>query len=79
MIQTIFFVIEKVNFDPGFSRRCRHRVSGNTFFQGRMEFGKFCSNVTYSDNNFVNSGFLRFKEVAVAENISVWAQINSQL
>ena len=47
--------------------------------QGRMEFGKFCSNVTYSDNNFVNSGFLRFKEAAVAENISVWAQINSQL
>ncbi len=47
--------------------------------QGRLEFGEYCSNVTYTDNEFVNGGFLRFKEVAISKNACVWAQINSQL
>lgn len=47
--------------------------------QGRMEFGKYCYNVIYSDNYFADGGFLRFKEVAVAKNVRVWSMINSQL
>ncbi len=47
--------------------------------QGVLEFGKYCSNITYSDNNFVNSGFLRSNEIAKADSVYVWAQINSQL
>lgn len=47
--------------------------------QGRLQFGEYCSNTTYTDNIFVNSGFLRFKEIAKADNIRVWAQVNSQL
>lgn len=50
-----------------------------TSVQGRIQFGKFCSGVTYKDNVFINSGFLRFKEIAKAKDISVWAEINSQL
>ncbi len=46
--------------------------------QGRLEFGKYCSNVTYTDNVFVKGGFLRHKEIAKSESVSVWAQINSQ-
>jgi hypothetical protein len=62
---------------------------GNTFdtgdffdsvsVQGRLRFGKYCSNVTYKDNVFVNSGFLRYKEIAQSDSVRVWAQINSQL
>jgi len=46
--------------------------------QGRVQFGKFCSNVTYADNIFADSGFLKFKEIVKATDICVWAQINSQ-
>ncbi|MBR3835793.1 MAG: right-handed parallel beta-helix repeat-containing protein [Clostridia bacterium] len=46
--------------------------------QGRTEFGEFCSNVTYTDNDFADSGFLRIREIVKSENIRVWAQINSQ-
>lgn len=49
------------------------------FVQGTLEFGRCCSNVTYTGNNFVDSGVLRYKEIAKADSISVWAQINSQL
>ena len=62
---------------------------GNTFdtgdffdsvsVQGRLRFGKYCSNVTYKDNVFVNSGFLRYKEIAQSDSVRVWALINSQL
>ncbi len=45
---------------------------------GRIQFGNYCSNITYTDNVFADSGFLRFKEIAKADNIYVWAQINSQ-
>ncbi len=48
-------------------------------YQGRIQFGKYCSNVTYKNNDFVNSGFLRYKEIAKADSIYVWAQSNSQL
>ncbi|MBO5360698.1 MAG: hypothetical protein J6B25_07660 [Clostridia bacterium] len=47
--------------------------------QGRLWFGEYCSNVTYTDNVFVNSGFLRYKEIAQSDSVGVWAQINSQL
>ncbi len=46
--------------------------------QGKLYFGKYCSNITYTDNHFVNSGFLRYREIAEADNVFVWAQINSQ-
>lgn len=49
------------------------------FVQGTLDFGSCCSNVTYADNNFVDSGVLRYKEIAKADSIAVWAQINSQL
>lgn len=47
--------------------------------QGKLYFGKYCSNTTYTENNFVNSGVFGEKEIAQAENVSVWAQVNSQL
>ncbi len=47
-------------------------------YQGRIQFGKYCSNVTYTENAFTNSGFLRYKEIAKADSIRVWAQVNSQ-
>ena len=47
--------------------------------QGRLWFGEYCSNVTYADSVFVNSGFLRYKEIAQSDSVGVWAQINSQL
>ena len=47
--------------------------------QGRLGFGEYCSNITYTENIFINSGYLRYKEIAKADNILVWAQINSQL
>lgn len=63
--------------------------SGNTvdtgsFFdgadiQGRIYFGKYCDNVCYSDNEFVNAGFLGSKKIAQSDDVIVWAQINSQL
>lgn len=63
--------------------------SGNTvdtgeFFesvsvQGRVQMSEYCSNITYSDNNFVNSGFLDSKKIVQTDSISVWAEANSQL
>ena len=47
--------------------------------QGKLEFGKYCSNITYSNNAFVNSGFLRSKEIAKSKSFYVWALVNSQL
>lgn len=50
-----------------------------TSTQGRVAFGKYCSNVCYTENTFTDSGFLRFKEIAIADDIGVWAQVNSKL
>ncbi len=47
--------------------------------QGRIHLGKFCSNIIYTDNVFVNSGFLQFKKIVEADDVYVWAQVNSQL
>ena len=63
---------------------CNNMIDAGEFFdknstQGRIQFGNFCSNVTYTDNVFVDGGFLQFKEIAKTDNICVWAQINSQL
>ncbi len=46
--------------------------------QGKIYLSKYCDNVTYSDNTFINSGFLREKEIVQTETASVWAQVNSQ-
>ncbi len=48
-------------------------------FVGRSQFGEYCSNVIYKSNDYADSGFLRFKEIVKSDDISVWAQINSQL
>lgn len=47
--------------------------------QGSLWFGEYCSNVKYTDNIFVNSGFMQNKEIAKSDSIRVWAEINSQL
>lgn len=47
--------------------------------QGTMHFDKYCSNITYENNSWSDSGFLKNKEIARSKNVSVWAQINSQL
>ena len=46
--------------------------------QASLWFGEYCSNVKYTDNIFVNSGFMQNKEIAKSDSIRVWAQINSQ-
>ncbi len=47
--------------------------------QGRIQLGSYCENLCYAENTFADSGFLRFKEIVKSKDISVWAQINSQL
>ena len=51
----------------------------NSSVQGSLWFGEYCSNVKYTDNIFVNSGFMQNKEIAESDSIRVWAKINSQL
>lgn len=50
----------------------------STSRQGKLRFGKYCSNITYTDNIFDNSGFLRLREIAESDSVFVWAQVNSQ-
>lgn len=47
--------------------------------QGTVYFDKHCSNITYEDNSWNDSGFLRNKEIVRSKNVSVWAKLNSQL
>ena len=47
--------------------------------QGTLEFGKYCFNITYTDNVFADSGFLGYKEIAKSDSVYVWAMVNSQL
>ena len=61
-----------------------NRIGTGDFFaeqmsQGRLSFGRYCSNVTYCNNEFTDSGFMEIKKIVQAESIAVWAQINSQL
>ena len=61
-----------------------NRIDSGDFFaeqmsQGRLSFGRYCSNVTYCNNEFTDSGFMENKKIVQAESIAVWAQINSQL
>ena len=51
----------------------------NSSVQGSLWFGEYCSNVKYTENIFVNSGFMQNKEIAESDSIRVWAEINSQL
>lgn len=57
--------------------------SGNFFdeysLQGRIQMYDYCSNITYSDNVFINGGFLDSKKTIRSDSISVWAEVNSQL
>lgn len=50
----------------------------STSRQGKLRFGNYCSNITYTDNIFDNSGFLRLREIAESDSVFVWAQVNSQ-
>ena len=47
--------------------------------QGKIYMFKYCSDITYSDNNFISSGVLSEKEIIQSDSITVWAQVNSQL
>ena len=50
-----------------------------TNLQGRIYFGAYCNNVEYSENEYIDGGFLDSKKIAQAENISVWAKVNLRL
>ncbi len=47
--------------------------------KGRLHFGRYCSNITCSNNSLTDSGVFREKEIVLADNAVVWAQVNSQL
>lgn len=47
--------------------------------KGRLYFSKYCSNITYTNNSFENSGVFRQNEIAQSDDVYVWAQVNSQL
>ena len=47
--------------------------------QGRLQMFGYCSNITFSDNEYINGGFLDSKKIVQTNNISVWARANSQL
>ncbi len=62
----------------------RNNVDIGEFFdktnlQGRVYFGKYCNNVNYYDNEYIDGGFLGSKKTVQADSISVWAEVNSQL
>ena len=63
---------------------CGNTIDAGDFFdgtskQGKLCFGEYCSNITCTENVFLNSGFLRHREIAESDSAFVWAQINSQL
>ncbi|MBR4051133.1 MAG: hypothetical protein IKK09_11600 [Clostridia bacterium] len=47
--------------------------------QGKIQMFKYCSNITYSDNDYISSGILGEKKIIQSDSISVWSQVNSQL
>ena len=47
--------------------------------KGRLHFGKYCSNVTCSGNEFADSGIMGEKKIASADSAAVWAMVNSQV
>ncbi len=62
----------------------KNTVDTGAFFdensvQGEIRFGKYCSDITYADNTFANSGLWQHKEIVKSNNVFVWAHINSQL
>ncbi|MBO5410042.1 MAG: right-handed parallel beta-helix repeat-containing protein [Clostridia bacterium] len=61
-----------------------NNVDVGTYFdknndQGKIQMADYCSNVTYTDNSFVDGGFLDNKKIVQSKNAIVWAQVNSQL
>lgn len=76
-------VLMKVNNVNGFVFAGNTIDTGDCFeqqaSQGTIDFGGYCANVTYTQNTFADSGFLQFKKIAKADNVRVWAQVNSQL
>ncbi len=65
-------IISGNTFDTG-------RYYKNFFKSGRIVFGKYCDNVIYTDNSFINGGILNYKKIARAQDASVWAKVNAQL
>lgn len=62
----------------------QNTVDDGEFFEdnsskGKIQMHEYCSNITYTDNVFVNAGFLDSKKIIQSESVSVWAQVNSQL
>ena len=62
----------------------RNTVNTGEFFdktnlQGRVYFGKYCNNVDYYNNEYIDGGFFDTKKTAQADSISVWAEVNSRL
>lgn len=47
--------------------------------QGRTQLGKYCSNITYSENEYTDSGFMGIKQIVKAKDPLVWAEVNSRL
>ena len=76
-------LIMSVNNVNGFVFSNNTIDSGNFFDshkkKGKIEFDKYCSNVTYTDNTFISKGLFGVNQIVMADDIYVWAQINSQL
>lgn len=47
--------------------------------QGKIQMSEYCSNVTYTDNDYADAGFLDTKKVIQSDSVKVWAEVNSQL
>ncbi|MBE6791647.1 MAG: hypothetical protein E7535_10750 [Ruminococcaceae bacterium] len=47
--------------------------------QGRTQLGEYCSNITYSENEYPDSGFMGIKQIVKAKDPLVWAEVNSRL
>ncbi len=57
---------------------CSNEFSKDTT-QGRLHFYEECANITYKNNSWTDDGFLGIKKVAKADEISIWANVNSQI
>ncbi len=61
-----------------------NKINNGTFFeknslQGRIKMSDYCSNITYSDNDFIGGGFAVLQKIVQSDNPAVWANVNSQL
>lgn len=65
--------------DFGLSEDNAGEFFDKTNLQGKAYFGKYCNNIDYYDNEYIDGGFLDSKKIAQTDSISVWAAVNSQL